>query len=75
MSIYEALRHIMLSQSIGVSKLADRLGLKQNTISNRLNGERTLGIDKVIEMSRALDYKVVLMPRDSRLPKDSYEVE
>lgn len=75
MTIYEALRHIMLAQSLGVSKLADRLGIKQNSLSNRLSGDRGITIEKIVEMTRAMDYKVVLMPRDSRLPKDSYEVE
>ena len=69
-----ALREIMKIQSVGVNKLADRLGIKQNVMSMRLKHDN-ISINKLSEMLRLLDYKIILVPRETRLPEGGFEVE
>ena len=69
-----AIREIMKSQSVGVNKLADRLGIKQNVLSMRLK-QKNMGIVLVGEMLRLLDYKIILVPRETRVPEGGFEVE
>ena len=70
----EVVRALLRKNGIGISALAGRLNIKQNTLSMRLS-QPNISIDKLNEMLRVLDYKVVVMPREARLPDGSYEVE
>lgn len=54
--------------------MADRLEKYPRLISERLSQDN-ISIQKLKEMLRVLDYKVVLIPRDTTTPKDGYEVE
>lgn len=74
MKTVEAVREIMKEQNIGVNKMADRLNRKPNVISERL-GQSNISIVKLSEMLRVLDYKIMLVPRETSTPKGSYEVE
>lgn len=73
MKTSEALREIMKSQNVGVSKLSDRLGKKPNVISERL-GQENISISKLEEMLKVLDCKLVIVPRDVSTPKGGYEI-
>jgi len=72
----QILKELMVKQNVGSTKMADRIGGKcvVRTISDRLRQEN-ISIDKLNEMLRVLDYKIVVMPSSTKLPKDSYEVE
>ena len=70
----EAVRSIMKEKGVGTNALAARLNKKQNVISERL-GQENISVSKLNEMLRVLDYKVVLVPRESRVPEGGYEVE
>ena len=70
----EAIKEIMKEQNVTATALGKRIGKTQKVVSDRLRLEN-LSTDKLNEMLRALDYKIVIMPADTRLPKDSYEVE
>ena len=74
MKTTEILKAIMTAKDVGVTKLASRLGKKTNVISERVR-QTNISIDKLNEMLRVLDYKVVIVPIDGKLPKDSFEVE
>lgn len=74
MNAIAAIREIMKIQSVGVNKLADRLGMKQNALSMRLK-QQTISVEKLSETLRMLDYKVILVPRETRLPEGGFEVE
>lgn len=69
-----AVRTIMEEQGIGVSKLAARMEKTPRLVSDRLAMEN-ISITKLNEMLRVLDYKVVLVPRETRLPEGGFEVE
>ena len=74
MNAISALREIMKIQSVGVNKLADRLGIKQNSLSMRLK-QKSISVEKLSETLRMLDYKIVLLPREARIPEGGFEVE
>lgn len=69
-----AVKSIMKKQGMGVTKLAGRMGKSPRLVSDRLSQEN-ISISKLDEIIRMLDYKLVLLPRDARLPEDSFEIE
>lgn len=70
----EAFRKIMEIQNIKPAVLSDRLGIKGNVLSERFK-QKNISVVKLNEMLRALDYKIVLVPRDSKCPDGGFEVE
>lgn len=74
MKTVEAVRAVMKEQDIGVNKMAARLDKPSRQISERLSQEN-ISIKKLNELLRVLDYKTIIVPRDSALPKGGYEVE
>ena len=74
MKTSNAVREIMKEQKIGVGKMADRLEKSSRLISERLSQEN-ISVTKLRELLRVLDYKIVILPRDTSVPKGGYEVE
>lgn len=74
MKTQEALRSIMEEQGVGLSKLASRMEKPVNTISERLRQEN-ISIEKLSEILRVLDYKVVILPSSTTVPKGGYEIK
>lgn len=70
----EAVREIMKSKEVGVNALAGRLDKTPRLVSERLNQEN-ISIAKLREMLIALDYKIVIVPRNAKLPENGFEVE
>lgn len=74
MKANEIVRTIMTEQDIGPTKLANRLGKITRLVTDRLNISNPT-VEKLQELLKVLDYKIVIMPAGAKLPKDSYEVE
>ena len=74
MKATEAVREIMEKSGMKFSVLMDRLGIGSNVLANRLNQDN-ISVKKLNEMVRMMDYKIVLVPRNSRVGADSYEIE
>ena len=74
MKTVEAVREIMEQQNLGVNKIANRLNKKPNVISERLSQEN-ISIVKLNELLRVLDYKTIIVPRNTTIPKGGYEIE
>ena len=70
----EAIKAIMSKQGVKGAALADRIKVKNGTLRERLT-QKNVSIGKLEEMARALDYKVLLVPRDAKLPDGGYEIE
>ena len=70
----EALKEVMKNKGVRPAVLCDRLGIKQNVLSERFR-QKNVSVAKLNEMLRALDYKVVIVPRETRIPEGGYEVE
>lgn len=74
MKAAEAVRVVMERGSIKVATLASRLNIKSNVLSERLS-QQNISVAKLNEMLRAMDYKIVILPRETRLPDGGIEVE
>ena len=77
MKAREITKVIMDKQGVNNASMADRLDITQAALWDRLNTKKAkdIPVSMLSEMLRALDYKVVIVPRSSRLPADGYEVE
>jgi DNA-binding Xre family transcriptional regulator len=77
MKAREIIKVIMEKQDVSNACMADRLNITQAALWDRLNTKKAkdIPVSMLSEMLRALDYKVVLVPRSSRVPTDGYEVE
>ena len=74
MKVNEAVREIMVSQEVGPFALAARIGKKPRVVTDRL-AQENISIDKLNEMLRALDYKIMIVPRSHTKKAGEYEVE
>lgn len=72
MKTNEALRTIMEKQSVGVSQLAKRIEKSPRLVSDRLSLEN-ISVEKLNEMLRALDYKLVIVPHNKPTSEDKGE--
>jgi hypothetical protein len=70
----EAVKEIMKLKEIRPAVLCDRLKIKSNVLSERFK-QKNVSVEKLNDMLRAMDYKVVVVPRDTRLPEGGYEIE
>ena len=70
----EAVREIMKLKDIRPAVLCDRLKIKSNVLSERFK-QKNVSVEKLNDMLRAMDYKVVVVPRDARIPEGGYEIE
>ena len=70
----EAIKEIMKLKDIRPAVLCDRLKIKSNVLSERFK-QKNVSVEKLNDMLRAMDYKVVIVPRDARIPEGGYEIE
>jgi hypothetical protein len=70
----EAVKEIMKLKDIRPAVLCDRLKIKSNVLSERFK-QKNVSVEKLNDMLRAIDYKVVVVPRDTRVPEGGYEIE
>lgn len=69
-----ALREIIHQQRISISALALKIGKSPRLISDRLS-QKNISIEKLNEILRGLDYKIVIVPRSYTAKSGEYEVE
>ena len=74
MKITDAIKTVMDRKGVTQAALCSRLGVKQQTMSMRMTQDN-MSIGKANEMLRAMDYKIVILPREARIPEGGYEVE
>lgn len=70
----KAFREVMKLTGFRQKDLSERLGVSQNALNNRLTRDN-ITVSKLAEMSKAVGYKVVLIPHDVILPDGFYEIE
>ena len=70
----EAVKEIMKLKDVRPAVLCDRLKIKSNVLSERFK-QKNVSVEKLNDMLRAMDYKVVVVPRDTRIPEGGYEIE
>ena len=74
MNTREALKAIMALRGVGTNKLADRMGKPPRFVSDRIRSNN-IGIAHLNDLLRMLDYKVVLVPRETIEKEDWMRVE
>lgn len=70
----EAVKEIMKLKDIRPAVLCDRLEIKSNVLSERFK-QKNVSVEKLNDMLRVMDYKVVVVPREARIPEGGYEIE
>ena len=70
----DAVKEVMKRKDVRPAVLCDRLGIKSNVLSERFK-QKNVSVAKLNEMLRLMDYKVVIVPRETRIPEGGYEVE
>jgi hypothetical protein len=70
----EAVKEVMKLREVRPAVLCDRLGIKANVLSERFK-QKNVSVEKLNDMLRAMDYKVVIVPRDAKIPENGFEVE
>lgn len=74
----DIIKAIMEIKGVTNADLAGRLNITQATAWDRVNSKKVkdIPVSTLSEMLRALDYKVVIVPRTARVNgDDSYEVD
>lgn len=70
----DAVREVMKIKEVGVNQMADRLGKSPRLVSERLS-QQNISITKLNEMLKVMDYKILIVPRSTRVPSDGFEIE
>lgn len=74
----EIVKTIMSETKTTNAELASKLKVTQATLWDRLNTKKAksdLGVTILCDMLRLMDYKVVVVPRTTRVPNGGYEIE
>lgn len=73
----EIVKEIMKEQGVTNAQMADKLNITQAALWDRINSNKVkdIPLSTLGEMLRALDYKIQIVPRDSRLPEKGYKVD
>ena len=76
MSSRDIIIEIMKENNVTQATLSDRLGIDTKTLWYRLFSKKNkdLNVTTVVEMLRALDYKLVIVPRNKQLADRDKEV-
>lgn len=70
----KALKEVMKLKGIRPAVLCDRLGIKSNVLSERFK-QKNVSVSKLNEMLRLMDYKIMIVPRETRTPEGGFEIE
>ena len=74
MKSMDAYKEIMKAKDLRPTDVCEKLGIKSNVLSERFK-QKNVSITKLNEMLDVADYKIVVVPKDSPVPEDGYEVE
>ena len=77
MTSEEIINNLMQAQGVSNAEMAAKLNLTQAALWDRLNPKKTnnMTVKKFNEMLKMLDYKIVAVPRKTRLSEGGFEVE
>lgn len=77
MTSKEIVNNLMRTQGVSNAEMAAKLNLTQAALWDRLNPKKTnnMTVKKFNEMLKMLNYKIVAVPRKTRLPEGGFEVD
>lgn len=73
MSANEVVKKIMKDCGVSITALANRIGVDRAALGMRLR-QKNVSVDKLNEMLKAIDYKIIVMPIDGRVKEDWFEI-
>lgn len=73
----EIIKAVMEKKGKSNADLASNLEITPAALWDRLNSKKVkdIPVSLLQEMLRAMEYKVIVVPRSTRLPVDGYEVD
>ena len=74
MKVMEIVKEVMRIKDVRPAVLCDRLKIKANVLSERFT-QKNISIVKLDEMLRAMDYKIIIAPRETKIQENCFEVE
>ena len=74
MKATEIIRSIVLGRNMKFSELAYRLKINKNVLNERLR-QKNISIDKMNEMLQALGYKMVVVPYNTPVKDEWFEIK
>lgn len=77
MTTQEIIKELMVKENKTNARFASDLEISQAALWDRLNNSKRkdLSISVLSKMLRLLGYKIQIVPRNKKLPDDSYEIE
>lgn len=75
MNAKEITKDIIETQRLRITDVADRLGVSRQVAWARVNRGEVISLEALTETLRVLDYKIQIVPRNSRLPDGGYEID
>lgn len=70
MNLQEAIDQIRKDQKVSRSALGARLGLTGDAVWQKLFNQKDLNADMALQLLQALDYEIVVQPREKRKTDD-----
>lgn len=70
MNLQEAIDQIRKEQKVSRSALGARLGLTGDAVWQKLFNQKDLNADMALQLLQALDYEIVVQPREKRKTDD-----
>jgi DNA-binding Xre family transcriptional regulator len=77
MKAREIVKTIMENLNVSNATMAARLSITPAALWDRLNTKKVkdIPVSTLNEMLKALDYKIVIVPRETRVPTNGYTVD
>ena len=78
MTSKEIIKEIMKDQNVSNAAMAEKLNISPAALWDRLNNTKNakdLSVTTLNDMLRAVGYKIMIVPRDVRVPDKGYKVE
>lgn len=77
MKAREIVKVIMESMNLSNATMAARLSITPAALWDRLNTKKTkdIPVSTLNEMLKVMDYKIIIVPRETRVPTNGYTVD
>lgn len=77
MKAKDIIKTIMEKSGITNAVMSDRLDITQAAFWDRLNNKKhkDIGVNILCDMARVLDYKIVVVPRNTRVPDTAFTID
>lgn len=70
----DAVKRVMELRGLRTMDLAEKLNIKSNVLTKRYT-QQNVSVEKLNEMLRPMNYKVVIMPETSEIPDGAFTIE